>query len=64
MYRCATRIEKGREVCKESPTIEEEWLKGELGKRICGGGYDEEVVRKREDKVLVGKDGEIKIMFD
>ena len=47
VYRCATRIEKGREACKESPTIGEEWIKEELGKRICGGEYDEEVIRKK-----------------
>ena len=40
VYRCASRIEKGREACKESPTIGEEWIKEELGKRICGGEYD------------------------
>lgn len=45
VYRCATRIEKGREACKESPTIEEEWRKEELGKRVCGGEYDENKVR-------------------
>lgn len=38
VYRCATRIEKGREACKESPTIEEEWIKAEIGKKVCGGG--------------------------
>ena len=63
MYRCATRIEKGRDACEASPTIEEEWVKTELERRICGGEYDEEVVRKRVDKVLVGKDGEVRILF-
>ena len=38
VYRCATRIEKGRETCKESPTVEEEWVKKELGRRVCGEG--------------------------
>ena len=32
VYRCATRIDKGREACKESPTVEEEWVKKELGR--------------------------------
>jgi len=64
VYRCATRIEKGREECKGAPTIDEEWVKTELGKHVCGGEYDEEVVRKRVDKVLVGKDGGVKILFN
>lgn len=63
VYRCATRIEKGREACKESPTIGEEWIKEELGKRICGGECDEEVIRKKISRVLVGKEGQLKILF-
>ena len=51
VYRCATRIEKGREACKESPTIEEEWIKTEIGKKVCGGEYDEEVVKEKVNGV-------------
>lgn len=63
VYRCATRIEKGREACTESPTIGEESIKEEMGKRICGGEYDENVIRKKVDRVLAGRDGKLKIMF-
>lgn len=62
VYRCATRMEKGREACKESPTVEEEWMKAEIGKRICGGKYDEVVVKKKADRVMIGKDG-VNILF-
>lgn len=55
-------LKRGREVCKESPTIEEEWIKAEIGKKVCGGEYDEEV-KKKADRVLVRKDGGIKILF-
>lgn len=51
VYRCATRMEKGREACKESPTVGEEWIKEELGKRVCGGEYDEEVVGRKWTRV-------------
>ena len=47
VYRCATRIEKGREACKQSLTVGEEWIKEELRHRICGGEYDDEVIRKK-----------------
>ena len=50
VYRCATRIEKGREACKESPTVEEEWVKKELGRRVCGGEYEEKDVREKVGK--------------
>lgn len=56
-------LKRGREVCKESPTIEEEWIKAEIGKKVCGWEYDEEVVKKKADRVLVRKDGGIKILF-
>ena len=56
-------LKRGREVCKESPTIEEEWIKSEIGKKVCGEEYDEEVVKKKADRVLVRKDGGIKILF-
>ena len=35
----------------------------EIGKKVCGGEYNEEVVKKKVDRVLVGKDGGIKILF-
>lgn len=56
-------LKRGRKVCKESHTIEEEWIKAEIGKKVCGGEYDEEVVKRKADRVLVRKVGGIKILF-
>lgn len=61
VYRCATRMDKGREVCENSPTIEESWIKEELAKRVCDGEYMEEKVRKRVYEIRVGKDRVLKI---
>lgn len=63
VYRCATRIEKGREACKDSVTVEEKWIKKELEKRVCRGEYDEKVVRNMVEKVLISKDGIAKILI-
>ena len=63
VYWCASRIEKGREACKQSPTVGEEWIKMEIGRRVCGGEYDENIIRKKVVRVLVGKDGKLKILF-
>lgn len=52
----------GRQACKDPPTIEEEWIKAEVAKAVCGKDY-EEVVREKIDRVLVGKDGELKILL-
>lgn len=63
VYRCATRIEKGREACKDSPTVKEEWIKMELGKNVCEGEYDKAVVRKKVEKALVTDEEMLKILF-
>lgn len=63
VYRCATRMEKGKAACDKSPTLEETWLKDELGKRVCGGMYDERVVRERVDAVKVVGGNKIEIVL-
>ena len=62
-YELYAVIEKGREACRDSVTVEEEWIKKELGEKVCGGKYTEEVVRRKVDKVLISNDGIIKILF-
>lgn len=60
LWRCATRIERGKNECALSPTINEEWLKEELSKLICHGIYDESVVKSEVDRIEV-YDGHILI---
>lgn len=63
VYRCATRVEKGRVACMKSPTIEENWLKLELEKRVCGGEYDENKVRERVVEVRIFEEKELVVMW-
>lgn len=52
--KCGARIEKGKEKCTNSPTLNEELIKLTLGETVCGdGSYDEAVVRNRVEKVLI-----------
>ena len=54
VWRCATRIEKGKEACLHSPTLDEEWVRDVLGKAVCKNGvYDEGVARNEVDKVQI-----------
>jgi len=53
VWRCATRIEKGKEACSESPTINEEWIKENLAYTVCGELYDENNIRERVDQISV-----------
>lgn len=63
VYRCATRMEKGKAACDKSPTLEETWLKDESGKRVCEGTYDERVVRERVDMAKVIGGNKVEIVF-
>jgi Recombinase. len=53
LWRCATRIEKGKEKCALSPTINEEWIKEQLSELICNSIYDEGVVKRKVDRIEV-----------
>lgn len=54
VWRCATRMEKGRDKCGDSPTLNEEWIREVLREAICGNGsYDKGVVRDRVDRILI-----------
>ncbi len=53
VWRCATRIEKGKDECALSLTLNEKWLKEELSELICHGIYDESVVKSKVDRIKV-----------
>lgn len=54
VWRCATRIEKGRQACSNSPTLDEGWILDTLNEAVCENGiYDESVVRDEVDKIKV-----------
>jgi site-specific DNA recombinase len=54
VWRCATRIEKGKNICPHSPTFDEEWALKVLGEKICENGvYDESVTRDKINRILI-----------
>lgn len=54
VWRCASRIEKGKGVCPNSPTLDEEWIKKMIGKIVCANGvYDESIIRDKVDKIKI-----------
>lgn len=54
VWRCATRIEKGKESCPHSPTLYEGWVQDILGEAVCSNGvYDESIARNEIDKIKV-----------
>lgn len=54
VWRCATRIEKGKEACLHSPTVDEEWVKRYICETVCKDGvFDERVIRDRVDRIQI-----------
>lgn len=54
VWRCATRIEKGKEACLHSPTLDEGWIQDVLGEAVCQNEvYDESSIRNEVDKVQI-----------
>ncbi len=54
VWRCATRIEKGKVACPHSPTLDEAWVQDTLGGAVGQNGvYDERVIRDKVDKVQI-----------
>ena len=54
VWRCATRIEKGKDACANSPTLDEEWIEKMIGKIVCANGvYDESIIRDKVDKIKI-----------
>jgi len=53
LWRCATRIEKGKDKCSLSPTLKEAWLQEQLSTLICDGSYDESTVKNKVSKIEV-----------
>lgn len=53
VWRCATRIEKGKEACSESPTVKEEWIKERLTSMVSGELYEENIIRERIGQICV-----------
>ena len=56
-------MEKGKAACDKSPTLEENWLRAELGKRVCNGIYDESTIREKVEVVKVVGSNQIEIVL-
>lgn len=53
VWRCGTRMEKGKNCCGYSPTLKDNQIKNILGEKVCNGVYDKDVVRKKVKRVDV-----------
>ncbi|MDO5415096.1 MAG: recombinase family protein [Bacillota bacterium] len=56
VWRCATRIEKGKAACNDSVTVNEDQSKIFLANVVCDGCYDEEMVKARVSIIKIFED--------
>lgn len=49
-----TRMEKGKESCSNSPTLNEDWIKGVLGENVYDkGSYDARIVKNNVEEIII-----------
>ncbi|WP_312354008.1 recombinase family protein [Aminipila sp.] len=54
VWRCATRIEKGKQICNSSPTFDEGWIQDILSEAVCENRiYDENIIRNEIDRIQI-----------
>ena len=53
VWRCGTRMEKGKAECKNSPTLNDQYVREMLGKVVCNGEYDENVIKDKVKRIDV-----------
>lgn len=51
VWRCGTRMEKGRDTCQRSVTLKDEQIKEMLAKAVCEGVYDESTVKEKVKRI-------------
>jgi site-specific DNA recombinase len=51
VWRCGTRMEIGKEVCRHSPTLQDNKMKQILGKAICGNFYNESIIKDKVKRI-------------
>ena len=61
VWRCANRVEHGKQFCKSSPTITEKEVITAICKTLGIAKFDEDVVRNKIEKIVVGGSGTLNI---
>lgn len=53
VWRCATRVEKGKEACSHSSTLNEEWIQDALSEAVCQNGVYDGGIPGEDQSVMV-----------
>ena len=61
VWRCANRVEHGKQFCKSSPTITEQEVITAICRTLRMAEFDEQKVRNQIEKIVVGERGTLNI---
>lgn len=61
VWRCANRVEHGKQFCKSSPTITEQEVITAICRTLRMEEFDEQKVRNQIEKIVVGESGTLNI---
>ena len=61
VWRCANRVEHGKQFCKSSPTITEQKVITAICRAMRMTEFDKDVVRNQIEKIVVGESGTLNI---
>ena len=61
VWRCASRVEHGKKVCKYSPSISEEQIKDAICERLGMDAWDEAQIKEQINVILIQLDGKLQI---
>lgn len=53
VWRCANRVEHGKELCRNAPTVSEEEVKNSICRELCMDQYDVHIVKEEIQSILV-----------
>ena len=61
VWRCASRVEHGKKLCKHSPSISEDRIKDVLCEKLGLSTFDRDEVKNKVNVILVQTDGSLQI---
>ena len=63
VWRCANKVENGKKICKNAPSISEGVLKNYLCTTLNMTEWDEESIKNSIERILIQHDGGLEIEY-
>lgn len=63
VWRCANKVEHGKKICRNAPSISETTIKEHLCITLNIAEWDEEVIRSSIERILIRHDGSLEIDY-